>query len=50
MVNAPVIMVTGQSDRSVVAESVKAGVIAFVVKPLAHKNLLGLVAKALRVA
>jgi CheY-like chemotaxis protein len=43
----PVIMMTGQSDRAVVSESLKAGAIGFVVKPLVRQSLLSKVAQAL---
>jgi len=48
LANVPVIMVTGQSDRAVVAESLKAGAIGFIVKPLVRENLLSKVLQALR--
>ena len=43
----PVIMMTGQSDRTAVSESLKAGAVGFVVKPLSRENLLSKVAQAL---
>jgi len=47
LADIPVIMITSQSDRAVVAESLKAGAIGFVVKPLVRENLLLKMAKAL---
>ncbi len=47
LASIPVIMMTGQSDRAVVSESLKAGAIGFVVKPLVRESLLGKVAQAL---
>jgi CheY-like chemotaxis protein len=48
LADIPVIMMTGQSDRAVVAESLKAGAIGFVVKPLVRENLLLKMAQALQ--
>ncbi len=47
LADIPVIMMTGKSDRAVVAESLKAGAIGFVVKPLVRENLLLKMAQAL---
>ena len=47
LADIPVIMITSQSDRAVVAESLKAGAIGFVVKPLVRENLLLKMAQAL---
>lgn len=44
----PVVMITGQSDRAVVAQSLKAGACGFVVKPLVRESLLDKMAQALR--
>ncbi|PJC14647.1 MAG: response regulator [Comamonadaceae bacterium CG_4_9_14_0_8_um_filter_57_21] len=43
----PVVMITGQSDRSVVTDSLKAGAIGFVVKPFDRDKLLAKVAQGL---
>lgn len=44
----PVIMITGQSEKSVVAESLQAGAAGFLVKPFERDTLLAKVAQALR--
>lgn len=44
----PVIMITGNSEKDIVKESMKAGAIDFVVKPFDRDTLLGKVAKVLR--
>ena len=43
--NIPVIMITGKSDSSVVADCVKAGAVDFVVKPLDRDKLIAKVAR-----
>lgn len=43
----PVVMITGYSDRSVVLESMKAGAVDFVVKPLERQALLAKLRKTL---
>jgi CheY-like chemotaxis protein len=43
----PVVMVTGESVRNVVLESVKLGVADFLVKPIERKSLLGKLARLL---
>lgn len=45
----PVVMITGHSDRQVLAESLRAGAVDFVVKPFDRKILCSKVAKYLRV-
>ncbi len=45
----PVVMITGHSDRQVLAESLLAGAVDFVVKPFDRKVLCSKVAKYLRV-
>ncbi len=47
LVDIPVIMITSQSDRSVVTDSRRAGAIDFVVKPFDQDTLLTKVAQAL---
>ena len=44
LTNIPVIMITGKSERSVVADCVKAGAVDFVVKPLDRDKLIAKVA------
>jgi CheY-like chemotaxis protein len=46
--NIPVIMVTGKSEKTIVTESLKAGAIDFVVKPLDREKLIAKVAGGLR--
>jgi CheY-like chemotaxis protein len=44
----PVIMMTGKGDNDVITESLKVGVIGFIVKPFSRDTLLVKVAKVLR--
>ena len=44
----PVFMITGKSEKSIVAESLKAGASGFLVKPFERDTLLAKVAQALR--
>lgn len=44
----PVIMITGQSGKNTVAESIKAGAVGFVVKPFVRDTLVARVRQALR--
>jgi CheY-like chemotaxis protein len=46
--NIPIIMITGNSDQDVVTESLKAGAIDFMVKPLGRDALITKIAKILR--
>lgn len=46
----PVIMITGKSDRNIVAESLKAGVSGFVVKPFERETLIARVRQVLKLA
>jgi CheY-like chemotaxis protein len=48
--NTPVIMVTGQSEGSLVRDSIMAGAVNFVVKPFVRDTILAKVASALRQA
>lgn len=47
MAGIPIIMITGQSDKKIVIESLKAGAAGFVVKPFDRDTLLGKVKQAL---
>jgi CheY-like chemotaxis protein len=47
LADIPIVMLTGQSDKSVVVESIKAGAAGFVVKPYDRDTLLGKVAQVL---
>ncbi|MBA3032274.1 MAG: response regulator [Gammaproteobacteria bacterium] len=47
-VGIPVIMITGNSEKSVVAGCLKAGAVGFLVKPVERDTLLAKVAQALR--
>jgi CheY-like chemotaxis protein len=46
--NLPVMMMTGKSEGDIVIESLQAGVIDFVVKPVERETLIGKVAQILR--
>lgn len=48
LANIPVIIITGKGEKDVITESLKVGVIDFMVKPFARNTLLGKVAKVLR--
>lgn len=48
LANIPVIMITGKGEKSIVTESLKAGAIDFIVKPVTRDTLLGKVVKVLR--
>ncbi|MBI3223199.1 MAG: response regulator [Nitrosomonadales bacterium] len=47
LANIPVIMITGKSDKKIVMESRKAGVVDFVVKPFDPDTLIGKIGQAL---
>jgi len=48
LADIPIIMITGNSEKKIVTESLKAGATSFVVKPFDRDTLLGKVAQVLR--
>lgn len=48
LANIPIIMMTGKGEKNIVAESLKAGAVDFMVKPVGRDTLLAKMAKVFR--